>query len=109
MVFKGGCKNTVGLPTPQGHGCAVVRASLFSISNTCAFCCCRPLCLLWLFAVCLLGLRPRGIAAAVFVSDDFVDMTGYNREEINGINCRFLQVRRECLLLFVLFTGVDFF
>eukprot|EP00904_Undaria_pinnatifida_P008868 jgi/Undpi1/5110/HiC_scaffold_19.g08462.m1 len=27
----------------------------------------------------------------VFVSDDFVDMTGYNREEINGINCRFLQ------------------
>ncbi|CAM9814366.1 unnamed protein product [Scytosiphon promiscuus] len=27
----------------------------------------------------------------IFVSDDFVDMTGYNREEINGINCRFLQ------------------
>lgn len=27
----------------------------------------------------------------VFVSDDFVDMTGYDREEINGINCRFLQ------------------
>ena len=27
------------------------------------------------------------------MSDDFVDMTGYNREEINGINCRFLQVR----------------
>lgn len=26
------------------------------------------------------------------MSDDFVDMTGYNREEINGINCRFLQV-----------------
>ncbi|CAM9792597.1 unnamed protein product, partial [Ectocarpus fasciculatus] len=27
----------------------------------------------------------------IFVSDDFVDMTGYDREEINGINCRFLQ------------------
>eukprot|EP00611_Tribonema_gayanum_P022119 TRINITY_DN4385_c0_g2_i1.p1 TRINITY_DN4385_c0_g2~~TRINITY_DN4385_c0_g2_i1.p1 ORF type:complete len:383 (-),score=143.11 TRINITY_DN4385_c0_g2_i1:308-1456(-) len=27
----------------------------------------------------------------VFVSDGFIDMTGYNRYEINGINCRFLQ------------------
>jgi PAS domain S-box-containing protein len=27
----------------------------------------------------------------VFVSDDFVDMTGYSRHAINGINCRFLQ------------------
>lgn len=27
----------------------------------------------------------------VYVSDDFVDMTGYQRVEINGINCRFLQ------------------
>ncbi|CAM9762301.1 unnamed protein product [Chrysoparadoxa australica] len=27
----------------------------------------------------------------VFVSDQFVVMTGYSREEINGINCRFLQ------------------
>lgn len=24
-----------------------------------------------------------------------MDMTGYNREEINGINCRFLQVSLE--------------
>ncbi|KAG5182318.1 structural basis For light-dependent signaling in the dimeric Lov Photosensor Ytva [Tribonema minus] len=27
----------------------------------------------------------------VYVSDGFIDMTGYNRYEINGINCRFLQ------------------
>lgn len=27
----------------------------------------------------------------VYVSDDFISMTGYNRYEINGINCRFLQ------------------
>lgn len=27
----------------------------------------------------------------VYVSDDFIDMTGYSRHEINGINCRFLQ------------------
>ncbi|KAG5176475.1 PAS domain-containing protein [Tribonema minus] len=27
----------------------------------------------------------------VFVSDGFIEMTGYNRYEINGINCRFLQ------------------
>lgn len=44
---------------------------------------------------------PRWNRLAVFVSDDFVDMTGYNREEINGINCRFLQVTSSnaCLLI----------